>query len=187
MSGNAALAAAKRRRNPLDGQFSNQQLSQKKNVSINTEANGLKNYRENNSITPSKLILEHDLKIFYLERKVENLIENSNENSEANLDLQTLEMLETNSHEVKSLKSTILKQQKSIQELNSLVTNLKASIISQNNNIDSLTEKLDNLNSNDLSSIKEEVKEEVKEEIKEEINNQEINTDGIMKLDINES
>ena len=181
MSGNAALAAAKRRRNPLDGQFSNQQLSQK-NVAFNSQTpdtSGLKKYREETTSTPGKLLLEHDLKIFYLERKVENLLENTNENSQVNLDSQTLEMLETNSQEVKSLKSTILKQQKSIQELNSLVTNLKASIMSQNNNIDSLTEKFDSLNSNELSSIKEEVKEE--------INNQEINTDGIMKLDISES
>ena len=181
MSGNAALAAAKRRRNPLDGQFSNQQLSQK-NVAFNSQnqdTSGLKKYREETSSTPGKLLLEHDLKIFYLERKVENLLENTNENSQVNLDSQTLEMLETNSQEVKSLKSTILKQQKSIQELNSLVTNLKASIMSQNNNIDSLTEKFDSLNSNELSSIKEEVKEE--------INNQEISTDGIMKLDISES
>merc|ERR1711998_4979 len=171
MSGNAALAAAKRRRNPLDGQFSNQQLTQK-NVAFNSQnpdTSGLKKYREESSITPGKLLLELDKKIFYLERKVENLLENTIENNEANENLQTLEILETNSQEVKSLKSTILKQQKSIQELSSMLTNLKASIISQNNNIDSLTEKFDSLNSNELSSIKEEVKEE--------INNQEINSE----------
>ena len=160
MSGNAALAAAKRRRNPVDGpSIPNQQTVPSKNVSFTSnmqDTQDLKVYRDNAPTTPIKTILEHDRQIFYLERKVEEL-ELSRDNDTVATDPQT----ENNNQEIKLLKSTILKQQKSIQELTSLVTNLKGSIITQNNSIDSLTERLDHLNTNELSTIKEEVKKEI--------------------------
>ena len=80
--------------------------------------------------------------------------------------------MELTNHEIKTLKNTILKQQKSIQDLTSLVTNLRGTIITQNGNIDTLSERLDSLNTSDLSTIKEEVKNELnnKETVKLEIN-----------------
>tara|TARA_A100001011_G_C14310027_1_gene845069 strand:- start:960 stop:1469 length:510 start_codon:yes stop_codon:yes gene_type:complete len=168
MSGNAALAAAKRRRNPVEGPT--QSTSKNVSFSSNNEIqSGVKVYRDSAPTTPIKTILEHDRQIFFLERKVEELEELIETKNEGN-DSQSMEL--TN-QEIKTLKNTILKQQKSIQDLTSLVTNLRGTIITQNGNIDTLTERLDNLNTSDLSTIKEEVKNE-------------LNNKGTVKLEINE-
>jgi len=167
MSGNAALAAAKRRRNPVEGPT--QSVPKNVSFSSNNEIQpGVKIYRDSTPTTPVKTILEHDRQIFFLERKVEELEELLQNKNEGN-DSQDMEL--TN-QEIKILKNTILKQQKSIQDLTSLVTNLRGTIITQNGNIDTLTERFDSLNTSDLSTIKEEVKNELnnKETVKLEIN-----------------
>lgn len=167
MSGNAALAAAKRRRNPVEGP--SQSVPKNVSFSSNNEIqSGVKVYRDSTPTTPVKTILEHDRQIFFLERKVEELQELLQTKNDGN-DSQDMEL--TN-QEIKTLKNTILKQQKSIQDLTSLVTNLRGTIITQNGNIDTLSERLDSLNISDLSTIKEEVKNELnnKETVKLEIN-----------------
>ena len=72
MSGNAALAAAKRRRNPVEAPTQ----SVPKNVSFSSNneiQSGVKVYRDSTPTTPVRTILEHDRQIFFLERKVEEL------------------------------------------------------------------------------------------------------------------
>ncbi len=172
MSGNAALAAAKKRRNPVDSPSMSNQQTMGKNVSFSNQMlnnSEVKEYRDNAPTTPIRTILEHDRQIFLLERKVEELQEMSQSNNDS-LDTQ---IMETTNMEIKNLKTTILKQQKNIQELTNLVTNMRGTIITQNGNIDTLTEKIDKLNTTDLSSIKEEVKNE-------------LNNQGTVKLEIND-
>lgn len=142
MSGNAALAAAKRRRNPIEPpQASQPQL----NRQTNPYDNGLKKNQNAGTIHPFKLALEHDKQIFILERKLE-LLEQNGLSSESDGVSEELEnMVRNSSSEVKLLKAGLQKQQKSIQELNTLVTSLRGKLANQDSLIDKLTEELANM------------------------------------------
>ena len=51
----------------------------------------------------------------------------------------------SSSSEIKLLKTTLQKQQKTIQDLNSLITNLKASMLNQATTIEELAEQLNSM------------------------------------------
>ena len=149
MSGNAALAAARRRRgedpvprptNQNKQPISNASMSQ--NIQ-NTEK--LPTNRENNTpVHPYATILEHDKQIFILERKIE-LLEGIDINAMGGVSEEVSTMLSNNSSEIKLLKTTLQKQQKAIQDLNSLITNLKASMLNQATTIEELSEQINSM------------------------------------------
>lgn len=139
MSGNAALASARRRRGeePMAQNNSNQ-----KSNNANNMANPNQVY--SNNLHPLKCVLNHDKQIWVLERQVEQIIDNMNNNDNTN---DNSLVHEQNNSEIKLLKSTIQKQQKSIQELNTLVTNLKANSLNNENMVNDLSNKFDMINS----------------------------------------
>lgn len=142
MSGNAALAAAKRRRNPIEPpQASQPQL----NRQTNPYDNGLKKNQNAGTIHPFKLALEHDKQIFILERKLELLEQNGVSSESGGVSDELENMVRNSSSEVKLLKAGLQKQQKSIQELNTLVTSLRGKLANQDSLIDKLTEELANM------------------------------------------
>lgn len=142
MSGTAALAAAKRRRNPIELQQASQpQL----NRQTNSYDNGLKKNPNSGTIHPFKLALEHDKQIFILERKLELLEQNGLSSESGGVSEELENMVRNNSSEVKLLKASLQKQQKSIQELNTLVTSLRGKLANQDSLIDKLTEELANM------------------------------------------
>jgi len=155
MSGNAALAAAKRRRNPVEQQFSSNTYTPDilqeeepclakliNNKYIND--NGIKTNKTANITNPIQLLREHDKEIFVLERRLEMLEEKSGmDNSSNSSNSSELENFRQNTNsELKLLKSSFAKQQKSMQELTTLVTSLRATISNQNTTINNLTEEL---------------------------------------------
>ena len=142
MSGNAALAAAKRRRNPIEPpQASQPQL----NRQTNSYDNGLKKNPNAGTIHPFKLALEHDKQIFILERKLELLEQNGVSSESGGVSEELENMVRNSSSEVKLLKASLQKQQKSIQELTTLVTSLRGKLANQDSLIDKLTEELANM------------------------------------------
>ena len=138
MSGNAALAAARRRR----GQSLNPEIGVD-----NLSGQGLKAYRSNEPTTMMNVVLEHDKKVFILERKVEKLEEIDSEKSDG-LTVEQENTISNNSSEIKLLKQNLQKQQKSIQELNALVTSLKATVFTQESTIENLNDKINSNTSN---------------------------------------
>lgn len=149
MSGNAALAAARRRRG--DDHVNNFQSNSNINNIVKQEN------LSKSSIHPLQCILEHDKQLFVLERKLEKLEEdtkNKEEPSSTELDIMT----QNNSNEIKLLKNNLQKQQKSIQELNSLVTSLRASISNQEKIIEDLSDLTKSLNVKENDDTKTTVK-----------------------------
>lgn len=138
MSGNAALAAARRRRG--------QSLTPEIGVD-NLSAQGLKSYRSNEPTTMMNVVLEHDKKIFLLERKAEQLEQIDSEKSDG-LTVEQENTISNNSSEIKLLKQNLQKQQKSIQELNAVVTTLKATVFTQETTIENLNDKINSNTSN---------------------------------------
>jgi len=140
MSGNAALAAARRRRNPFDQQVQ-QSLRSSSNTNImNEPESSLEGVRVNKTANIkdlNQLIIEHDKLLFILERKLENL-ENNKSDNVSDFENITLSI----STELKLLKTSLTKQQHTIQELTSLVTSLRGSIMNQNRTIQELSEQL---------------------------------------------
>lgn len=154
MSGNAALAAARRRRgdDPVNNFQSNSNIN-----NIVKQENLSKS-----SIHPLQCILEHDKQLFVLERKLEKLEEdtkNKEEPSSTELDI----MMQNNSNEIKLLKNNLQKQQKSIQELNSLVTSLRASISNQEKIIEDLSDLTKSLKVKENDDTKTTVKLDISE------------------------
>tara|TARA_B100000927_G_scaffold283773_1_gene271895 strand:+ start:52 stop:519 length:468 start_codon:yes stop_codon:yes gene_type:complete len=155
MSGNAALAAARRRR----GEETNN------NLQVNKNSNNTKQFEEvsgNSKIHPLQCILNHDMQIFILEKKLEKLEENSNNDNTTPADLDLV--MQNNNNEIKLLKNTISKQQKSIQELTSLVTSLRATVSNLETTIENLVEETKSLNVNENDSKKGIVKLDISEE-----------------------
>tara|TARA_B100001121_G_C18629253_1_gene593463 strand:- start:721 stop:1209 length:489 start_codon:yes stop_codon:yes gene_type:complete len=139
MSGAASLAAAKRRRNPPE---MNEQVTPKLS---GLAPDGTRTNRPTNpEVHPAQILRQHDRQIFILERKIESLEEGGGSGggngSSYNPELENL-VVNSNA-EIKILKNTISKQQKSIQELTSLVTSLRATVSSQTSDISVLTEQL---------------------------------------------
>ena len=129
MSGNAALAAAKRRRNPASGNIVDHSSSQE------IEPISKKTY------SFQSLISEHDFKIFKLEKLISNTSSNSsNINQEQIIGLvnNAENMAKTNSAEIRLLKSTVQKQNKMQQEINSLLTTLRATLNAQTSELNTL-------------------------------------------------
>tara|TARA_A100001011_G_C14294719_1_gene837921 strand:- start:1133 stop:1612 length:480 start_codon:yes stop_codon:yes gene_type:complete len=148
MSGNAALAAARRRRGEDPAQNiapprSSMKQPQYQNVSYD---NGNYNRDPDTKISPLQCVLEHDKQIWVLERKIELLEENSG-NNDNTLSSETENLINTNNSEVRLLKSTLQKQQKSLQELNTLVTSLRATLSNNNVTIEELTQRLNTMES----------------------------------------
>jgi len=148
MSGAASLAAAKRRRNPAEmpGQQQQPQVAQQRLSGVRPD--GTKTNRPTNpEMHPAQVLRLHDRQIFVLERQVEALAERlpgqedgEGSGTSGNAELESL-VLNSNA-EMKILKNTISKQQKSIQELTSLVTSLRGTVASQTADISVLTENL---------------------------------------------
>jgi hypothetical protein len=137
MSGNAALAAARRRRNPFDQQVQPPaRSSSNTNINIMNEPelslDGVRVNKTANITDLNQLIIEHDKLLFILERKLEKL-ENVS-------DFETI--TQSISTEMKLFKTALTKQQNTIQELTSLVTSLRGSILTQNRTIQELSEQL---------------------------------------------
>lgn len=183
MSGNAALAAAKRRRNPAEQQFSSNTsmrdtlqedepcLSKLMNNTLTNE-NGMKTNRTSNSTHPIQLLRDHDKLLFILERRLEMLEEKGGIGNSSNSDELEKFTQNTNS-EIKLLKSTLQKQQKSIQELITLVTSIRGTISNHNASISDLTEDLNNITLNQLPKTK--------------LDETNVTSQSTMKLDISET
>lgn len=156
MSGNAALAAARRRRNPVEvPEVPVKNISQLYNSGFeegpilqtyldnsNVNENGVRVNRTSQAKNIHELVFEHDKLLFVLERKIDRLITESTGTNKT-LGLEELDnYTRTTNTEIKLLKTSMQKHQKSIQELSSLVTSLRATISNQNNTIDELTNQL---------------------------------------------
>jgi len=157
MSGNAALAAARRRRNPVevpevhkktnshffdDSMIGGEALLQNYLSSSDVNENGLRVNKTSQAKNIQELVLEHDKLLFVLERKIDKLVMESTDPNKSG-GLEELESYtRTTNSEIKLMKSTLQKQQKSLQDLTSLVTSLRATISNQNNTITELTEQL---------------------------------------------
>jgi hypothetical protein len=151
MSGTAALAAAKRRRNLTDTPPVNGSKSQLEQPMVTRPSN--------EPVHPLQTLLTHDKQIFLLERRFEQLeqaipnMANMGNSSETSDELDSL--VRNNNSEVKLLKLAIQKMQKQIQDLNSLATTLRGSISNHDGVINELIEKVTNTNLSGLSSVYE--------------------------------
>ena len=150
MSGNAALASARRRRGEEPVMASNLQRGNQRHLatmqnptSVNRDPNIQVNRTKGMSIHPLQLALEHDKKIFALERTIEQMY--NTETGANNVSSETESIIQNNNSELKLLKTTIQKQQKAIQDMNSVITSLKANVINQNSTIEELTEQLNSI------------------------------------------
>lgn len=143
MSGNAALAAAKRRRNPVDSPKLDQKNIKNQMHDTNIVSDVRSNREKGKSAHPLQIILEHDKQIFEIERRIENL--NMDVLSENAIDLtnELDTLVRNNSSELRLLKTTVQKQQKSIQELTSVITSLKATISNHDSTITELCQQSD--------------------------------------------
>ncbi len=122
MSGNAALAAAKRRRNPAMASNAGGQNMQQLQKPV----------RKVQSIP--ELVVEHDRKIFILEKKLEDTQNNGgniDEGQNIAVANSAENMAKTNAAEIKMLKSTVAKQAKSLSDVQSLLTTLRATLNTQ--------------------------------------------------------
>ena len=151
MSGTAALAAAKRRRNLTDSPPVNGSKSQLEQPMVTRPSN--------EPVHPLQTLLTHDKQIFLLERRFEQLeqaipnMANMGNSSETSDELDSL--VRNNNSEVKLLKLAIQKMQKQIQDFNSVVTTLRGSISNHDGVINELIEKVTNTNLSGLSSVYE--------------------------------
>lgn len=157
MSGTAALAAAKRRRNLTEG------LGQPQNVGKSQMEELKVNRTTNDPVHPIQTLLTHDKQIFILERKVEQLeqleqTKGSSHGLEISDELDSL--VRNNSSEVKLLKITIQKMQKNIQDIAGLVTSLRGTIANQDGVISELVEKLASTTLSGLPSVYESPEED---------------------------
>ena len=148
MSSNAALAAAKRRRN-ISFSEPNSVLA-----NANTNANNTNSIIKASEqlralkgpVTPGELIKNHDLRLFHIEQKLDQGnafvtkadLETLILNPTSSIDNITINKLDTNVKEITQLKSTITKHSKSLQDVNSLVTTLRATLLSQTAEINDL-------------------------------------------------
>lgn len=151
MSGTAALAAAKRRRNLND--------SPPVTGSKNQNEQSMVNRVQREPVHPLQTILTHDKQIFLLERRFEQLeqaipnMANMNNGGEVSDELDSL--VRNNNSEVKLLKLAVQKMQKQIQDLNSVVTTLRGSISNHDGVISDLIEKITNTTISGLSNVYE--------------------------------
>jgi len=187
MSGNAALAAAKRRRNPVEQQSTSSRdprmsmmheeepLLTKAMTERGVNNQGLKVNRTSQIKDVNQLIFEHDKLLFILERRLDMIEENGGGGGIANSDELENYTRNTNS-ELKLLKSSLVKQQKSMQELTTLVTSLRGTISNQNATIADLTEQLNNATLNQPHEVKLEKQDEP-----------DVKGQTTMKLDISET
>ena len=154
MSGTAALAAAKRRRNLPESQVPLSGKSQMEDVKMNRTTN--------EPVHPLHTLLTHDKQLFILERKIEELEHskslNPTQSPETTEELDSL--VRNNSSEVKLLKITIQKMQKNIQDIAGLVTSLRGTIANQEGVISELVEKLASTTLSGLPSVYESPEEE---------------------------
>lgn len=183
MSGNAALAAAKRRRNPAEQQFSSntsmpdmlqddEPCLAKLMNSRNVNENGVKTNRTANASHPLQLLRDHDKLLFILERRLEMLEKKGGMGNGSNSGELENFTRNTNS-ELKLLKSSLIKQQKSVQELTTLVTSLRGTISNHNATIADLTEQLNSATLNQSTEIK--------------VDESDVKSQSTMKLDISET
>jgi DUF438 domain-containing protein len=167
MSGTAALAAAKRRRNLTDSPPVNGSKSQIEQPMVTRPSN--------EPVHPLQTLLTHDKQIFLLERRFEQLeqaipnMANMGNSSETSDELDSL--VRNNNSEVKLLKLAIQKMQKQIQDLNSVVTTLRGSISNHDGVINELIEKVTNTNLSGLSSVYETSEEDKDSNIELNITN----------------
>lgn len=183
MSGNAALAAAKRRRNPVEQQFTSnipgvdtlvddEPCLAKLINSRTTNENGMKTNRTANSTHPIQLLRDHDKILFILERRLEMLEEKGGMGNGSNSGELENFARNTNS-ELKLLKTSLVKQQKSVQELTTLVTSLRGTISNQNATIADLTEQLNTATLGQSTETK--------------LDEPDVKREATMKLDISET
>jgi hypothetical protein len=167
MSGTAALAAAKRRRNLTDSPPVNGSKSQLEQPMVTRPSN--------EPVHPLQTLLTHDKQIFLLERRFEQLeqaipnMANMANSSETSDELDSL--VRNNNSEVKLLKLAIQKMQKQIQDLNSVVTTLRGSISNHDGVINELIEKVTNTTLSGLSSVYETSEEDKDSNIELNITN----------------
>ena len=144
MSSSAALAAAKKRRNPGSMEQSNSQRG-----SIRPE---ISQPRAPTNMT--QLIVQHDARLFILEkqlssskdeyalkRDVELLqLTNSTQNLgiTSNIDNAVTNKIEKQVKEIAALNATVAKLTKSVTDGNIIITTLKASLLTQSNDIQEL-------------------------------------------------
>jgi hypothetical protein len=171
MSGNAALAAAKRRRNPVEQQSissrdpqmsmmdDEEPLLTKTMTERGVNGQGLKVNKTSQIKDVNQLIFEHDKLLFILERRLDMIDDNGGSSTSGNSDELENYTRNTNS-ELKLLKTALAKQQKSMQELTTVVTSLRGTISNQNVTIADLTEQLNNATLNQSHEVKLEKQDE---------------------------
>ena len=162
MSNAASLASVKNRRSrpPQTVQFQQQQKQQQspqQNMLLNT------NNANKEPITPLNLLKKHDVKIYCLEKRLEeyNQGANLNNNQQEYVTKQDLELLkfdnsvtskvdnklsnvvDTNTKDIVAIKLAVTQFTKSFGELNSQIQMLKATVLSQGNEIEELLKMKD--------------------------------------------
>jgi len=170
MSGTAALAAAKRRRNLNDSQPITGSKSQMEQPTVTRPSS--------EPVHPLQTLLTHDKQIFLLERRFEqleqaipNIANMANMNNGAEISDELDSLVRNNNSEVKLLKLALQKMQKQIQDLNSVVTTLRGSISNHDGVINDLIEKITNTNLSGLSSVYETSEEDKDSNIELNITN----------------
>ena len=116
--------------------------------------------------------LHHDKLLFILERRLDMIEDKGSMGNSGNSDELENFTRNTNS-ELKLLKSSLIKQQKGVQELTSLVTSLRGTISNQNASIADLTEQLNNATLNQSTEIK--------------LDESDVKSQSTMKLNISET
>jgi len=163
MSGNAALAAAKRRRNPaLAGEAGRHLASQLEKVPRKVQS-------------VPELLVEHDRKLFVLEKKFDETHlneDNANTGASGSVANNAENLAKSNAIEIKLLKATVTKQGKALQDVHSLLTTVRATLNTQTaeiNRLKSLREDVDALKkaSVDVTEASDEVDDNVELKVSE--------------------
>ena len=184
MSGNAALAAAKRRRNPAMAQNNEQTMQQ-----VQKPVRKAQNIQE--------LVLEHDRRIFMMEKEITQQKSNqSNTDTGEGLAVANSaeNMAKTNSAEIKLLKSTVAKQAKALSDAQTLLTTLRATLNTQTAELNSYKSLKDDIaalkiaavNNHDNKNEESEESEDNKENEENEENEDNEDSDTNVELTVNE-
>jgi hypothetical protein len=144
MSGNAALAAAKRRRNAPSGMVNESSSNNFLDQSRSDEQSG----ESRKTYNLQSLVKEHDYKIFKLERSLSSESGSGNEQLTGSVN-NAENLAKANAVEIRLLKLTVQKQTKMQQETNSLLTTLRATLNAQTAEFNTLRTQ-----SNELYALK---------------------------------
>lgn len=150
MSTAASLAAAKKRRGPMQNNLNTGSRLNDQNAKIPMEF-------KQEQLTPVDLLKRHEMRLYHLEKlysevKSINTDEDSEFITKKDLEMLTIENnlnnnnakfsndIENNKSEISTLKNNIQSLNKTVNDMNSIIQNLKGTIITQENEIKELKE-----------------------------------------------